>query len=104
MPFTLVINGQSRDFAALIPPASLEQVVAELNLKGDRVAIEHNGSIVQRVQWPHTTIASGDRLEVVHFVGGGSGDPRRGEGPNSTHEAAIWSLSALTIHNIRYQT
>jgi sulfur carrier protein len=75
MPFTLVINGQNREFAALMPPASLEQVVAELNLKGDRVAVEHNGAIVQRAQWPHTPVASGDRLEVVHFVGGGSGNP-----------------------------
>jgi sulfur carrier protein len=78
MPFTLVINGQSRDFAALMPPASLEQIVAELNLKGDRIAVEHNGSIIQRAQWPQTPVAPGDRLEVVHFVGGGSGNPGQG--------------------------
>jgi sulfur carrier protein len=40
-------------------------------LKGDRIAVEHNGQIVQRARWSDTPIASGDRLEVVHFVGGG---------------------------------
>jgi sulfur carrier protein len=77
MPFTLSINGQSRDLANLTQPVSLDQVIAELNLKGDRVAVEHNGSIVQRAQWPLTAVAPCDRLEVVHFVGGGAGDGSR---------------------------
>ena len=42
-----------------------------MNLKGDRIAVEHNGQIVQRANWSDTTVYSGDRLEVVHFVGGG---------------------------------
>jgi len=33
--------------------------------------VEHNGAIVQRAGWTDTPVASGDRLEVVHFVGGG---------------------------------
>jgi sulfur carrier protein len=40
-------------------------------LKGDRIAVEHNGQIVQRANWAETPVSSGDRLEVVHFVGGG---------------------------------
>jgi thiamine biosynthesis protein ThiS len=40
-------------------------------LKVDRIAVEHNGQIVQRARWADTPVASGDRLEVVHFVGGG---------------------------------
>jgi len=47
-------------------------VIAEMALKGDRVAVELNGQIVQRTQWEDTSVSSGDRLEVVHFVGGGS--------------------------------
>ena len=39
----------------------------------DRVAVEHNLEIVPRGQWGETTIREGDRLEVVHFVGGGRG-------------------------------
>jgi len=72
MGLTLSINGQERSFAELASPASLAQVVAELQLKGDRVAVEHNGAIVGRAHWAETPVASGDRLEVVHFVGGGS--------------------------------
>ena len=40
-------------------------------VKGDRVAIEHNGNIVPRGEWANTSLADGDRLEIVHFVGGG---------------------------------
>ena len=71
MSFTLAINGQNRSFDNLTPPVTLDQVVAVMDLKGDRIAVEHNGQIVQRACWADTPIASGDRLEVVHFVGGG---------------------------------
>jgi sulfur carrier protein len=42
-------------------------------MKTDRVAIELNREIVSREQWPQTRLHDGDRLEIVHFVGGGSG-------------------------------
>ena len=72
MSLTLVLNGQSRTFDTLSQPASLERVIAELGLQGDRVAVEHNGEIVPRSAWPQTDVSAEDRLEVVHFVGGGS--------------------------------
>lgn len=72
MSVTLTINGQSRTFANLAAPATLAQVIAELSLKGDRIAVEHNGEIAQREFWSEATVVSGDRLEVVHFVGGGA--------------------------------
>lgn len=67
----LVLNGQSRDFSQLGPEANLQDLIAELGLKGDRVAIEHNGNIVPRAEWTRVGVSEGDRLEVVHFVGGG---------------------------------
>jgi sulfur carrier protein len=67
----IVINGQSREFADLAASATLADLVAALELKGDRVAIEHNGSIVSRAEWTGTAIYSGDKFEIVHFVGGG---------------------------------
>ena len=67
----LVLNGQSRDFPQLAPGANLQDLISNLNLKGDRVAVEHNGTIVSRVDWANTGLTDGDRLEVVHFVGGG---------------------------------
>jgi len=71
MSLTLVLNGQSRAFDSLSQPASLEQLIGELGLKGDRVAVEHNGEIVPRSGWAEAMLNGGDRLEVVHFVGGG---------------------------------
>jgi sulfur carrier protein len=74
MALTLILNGQSRDFERLGERPSLEQLIGELGLKGDRVAVEHNGEIVPRAGWAATTVNAGDRLEVVHFVGGGWGE------------------------------
>lgn len=71
MSLTLILNGQSRAFATLAESASLEELIGELGLKGDRVAVEHNGAIVPRAGWGETALNGGDRLEVVHFVGGG---------------------------------
>jgi sulfur carrier protein len=71
MSLSLIINGQPRVFETLAQSASLEQLVGELGLKGDRVAIEHNGEIVPRSGWAGTALNGEDRLEVVHFVGGG---------------------------------
>ncbi len=64
----LQINGEARDFN---PPLTLAGLVDQLGMKTDRVAIELNRSIVARDQWAKTSLAEGDRLEIVHFVGGG---------------------------------
>jgi len=68
MNFT--INGHSRTLE-LAADATLNQLIAALELKGDRIAVEYNGTIVQRAQWTATPVANGDKLEIVHFVGGG---------------------------------
>lgn len=68
----LLINGQSREFAQLAEGSSIDDLIAGLGLKGDRVAVEFNGAIVSRSEWPKTPLANGDKLEIVHFVGGGS--------------------------------
>ena len=73
MSLNLVINGQSRTFPELASPVMLDQVIRVMDLKGDRIAVEHNGEIAQRTRWAEVAVASGDRLEVVHFVGGGVG-------------------------------
>jgi sulfur carrier protein len=71
MSLTLQLNGSTRDFANLVAPVTLAQLIAELELKGDRIAVELNGAIVERARWSETPLSPGDRLEVVHFVGGG---------------------------------
>ncbi|MGH9513038.1 MAG: sulfur carrier protein ThiS [Terriglobales bacterium] len=62
------INGRERDFPG---PLSLSALVDQLGMKHDRVAVELNRNIVQRDRWSETTLSEGDRLEIVHFVGGG---------------------------------
>ncbi|MCL2660390.1 MAG: sulfur carrier protein ThiS [Acidobacteriaceae bacterium] len=73
MALTLLLNGQHRSFTTLSLSSTLEDLVVELGLKGDRVAVEHNGEIVPRSRWSATALHEEDRLEVVHFVGGGVG-------------------------------
>lgn len=67
----LTINGESRDFPDGITLAAL---VAQLGMKADRVAVELNLEIVPRPQWESTVLKNGDKLEIVHFVGGGRAD------------------------------
>jgi thiamine biosynthesis protein ThiS len=64
----LVINGKEQTFDDSL---NLAQLVEQLGMKGDRVAVELNREIVPRAQWTETTLNDGDRLEIVHFVGGG---------------------------------
>lgn len=67
----LQINGESH--AVADPPVdfTLAALIESLNMKPDRVAIELNREIVPRDRWPQTPLKEGDRLEIVHFVGGG---------------------------------
>ena len=67
----LTINGEPQ----LSSAKTLGALVETLGMKPDRVAIELNREIVPRDQWPQTPLHDGDRLEIVHFVGGGSGAP-----------------------------
>lgn len=67
----VIINGQERDFPELAASVTLGELLAALELKDDRVAVEHNGSIVARGEWATAMVNSGDKLEIVHFVGGG---------------------------------
>jgi sulfur carrier protein len=66
----LQINGESRNFANP-EPSTLAALIESLNMKPDRVAVELNREIVPRDRWPQTQLKEGDRLEIVHFVGGG---------------------------------
>jgi len=64
----LTINGEARTFKS---PLTLAALIEQLGLKLDRVAIEHNLTLLPRAQWESTTLADGDNLEIVQFVGGG---------------------------------
>lgn len=65
---TLSVNGQERQFPA---PLTVGGLLAALGLDVRKVAVERNLAIVPRSQHATTALADGDRLEVVHFIGGG---------------------------------
>jgi thiamine biosynthesis protein ThiS len=67
----LQINGDERDFSDARAPFTLAALVEVLGMKTDRVAVELNRDIVPRDRWANTQLQEGDRLEIVHFVGGG---------------------------------
>jgi sulfur carrier protein len=68
----LTLNGTTQNFDTLLPGATLQDFLDHLALKGDRIAVELNGNIVSRPAWSTTPLSAGDKLEVVHFVGGGT--------------------------------
>ncbi len=68
----LIINGQARELAELADGSTVADLVQALAMQAGRVALEQNGVIVSRATWAETALRSGDRLEIVHFVGGGA--------------------------------
>ena len=69
----LTLNGRERAVDGVVSPAMLSEVLAALALRADRIAAELNGELVPRTGWAEQRVVSGDKLEVVHFVGGGAG-------------------------------
>ncbi len=64
----ITLNGETRDVAAGLTLATL---LDTLGLDRRKVAVERNEAIVSRSAYEQTTIADGDRFEIVHFIGGG---------------------------------
>jgi thiamine biosynthesis protein ThiS len=71
----LQLNGDERTFGDTPTPFTLAALVEILGMKAVRVAVELNREIVPRDRWAETHLHDGDRLEIVHFVGGGSEPP-----------------------------
>lgn len=67
------INGEERTFPDPTSPEefTLTALIEALGMKSDRVAIELNRAIAPRDRWANMLLKDGDRLEIVHFVGGG---------------------------------
>ncbi len=63
----VTINGETKSVSS----ETLAALVDSLGMKPDRVAVELNRDIVPRDRWADTALNDGDRLEIVHFVGGG---------------------------------
>jgi thiamine biosynthesis protein ThiS len=69
---TLSLNGESRVFEGPADgPLSVASLLVVLGLDTKKVAVERNEEIVPRSRYAETWLASGDSLEIVHFIGGG---------------------------------
>jgi sulfur carrier protein len=62
------VNGEPKEFEE---GATLQTLVERLALAPERLAVEHNREVVRRADWPALRLSDGDRVEIVHFVGGG---------------------------------
>jgi thiazole synthase len=67
----ITVNGEPRSVAAGTTVAAL---VAQLGMEAARVAVERNQDVVPRRTWTEAALGEGDKIEIVAFVGGGSGD------------------------------
>jgi thiamine biosynthesis protein ThiS len=64
----ITINGEEREVPDNL---TLDGLFLHLALAPERLAVELNREVVRRANWPRTALAEGDRVEIVHFVGGG---------------------------------
>jgi thiamine biosynthesis protein ThiS len=64
----LTVNGEPRQLAA---PATVAALLVAIGLDLRKVAVELNEEIVSRTRYADTALATGDQLEIVHFIGGG---------------------------------
>ncbi len=68
----LIINGEDRQFEFAL---TISALLDRLGMKPDRVAVELNRDLVPRERWGTTQLSDDDKLEIVHFVGGGCSIP-----------------------------
>jgi len=62
------VNGDPLEISM---PLSVNALLAKLDIDPRRVAVEHNLVVVKKDAFDRTTVAEGDEVEIVNFVGGG---------------------------------
>lgn len=100
MTIAISLNGEIRNIA---PGTSIAALVAELGLEQARVAIERNLEIAPKSSWDQTLLEDGDRLELVHFVGGGQADSDAGQPDDSWTVAGRQFRSRLIVGTGKYR-
>lgn len=68
----VVINGEETE---LPDGVSVQEMVEKLDMKPARLAVEVNRRIIRKAEWGSTSLSDGDKVEIVHFVGGGNHPP-----------------------------
>lgn len=64
----ITLNGDPFELPA---PATVSELLLQLQIDSRRVAIEHNLTVLKRATFETTVLAEGDEVEIVNFVGGG---------------------------------
>ncbi len=64
----IIVNGEQRDVTEGL---TAEQLVSEMEITGQRIAMEVNLEIVSRSRYSEHIFQAGDKVEIVHAVGGG---------------------------------
>ncbi len=62
------INGETKEIS---DEFNLSELLENLSLPSERIAIELNKEVVRKRDWENVKIADADRIEIIHFVGGG---------------------------------
>lgn len=68
MAISVHLNGEPREMAGEM---TLDRLLEAFELTKQRVAVELNERVVRRGDWAGTIVRDADKIEVVHFVGGG---------------------------------
>jgi sulfur carrier protein len=76
------VNGEQRDCRA---GATVGDLLRELAIKTERVAVELNLEILDRKDFDHRSLKPGDRVEILSFIGGGAPVEVQGKGRDSVH-------------------
>jgi len=66
----LTVNGEPR---SADPGTTVAALLTAMGIDPTRVAVERNRDVVPRATWAQAGLADGDRIEIVAFIGGGSG-------------------------------
>jgi thiazole synthase len=100
MSLSLRINGEPREFEG---PLNVRELLTKLGLDPAKIAVERNLEIVPRSQYALVKLGQGDRLEIVHFIGGGNALPTAPHDKPLTIAGRTYS-SRLIVGTGKYKT
>ena len=90
----VTINGEQRNFD---PPMTVEMLLGEIGLDPRKVAVERNLEIVPKSGYAGVALDDGDRLEIVHFIGGGAPDEAKARNPKPQADEDTWEVAGRTF-------
>lgn len=64
----IIINGEKKTVETEL---NLRELLKKLDLPDERIAVELNKQVVRKKDWDATNVSDADKIEIIHFVGGG---------------------------------